>query len=110
MQEYFKSGDKGPTLRAKFNQMWDAFREAIANAAGPRGWSPVLAAELGTLDAPSCGLLTGQAARAPSRPSRAISACQALWPPPLRPSMCVARCANGANGANGADGAPGSQG
>lgn len=46
MQEYFKSGDKGPTLRAKFNAMWDAFQDAIANAAGPKGWSPILAAEM----------------------------------------------------------------
>ncbi len=45
MSEYFKTGDKGPVLRGKFNEMWSAFQQAIANAAGPKGWSPVLSAQ-----------------------------------------------------------------
>ncbi len=36
-EEYFKSGDKGPTVRAKFNNMWAAFQDAIANSVGPKG-------------------------------------------------------------------------
>ena len=34
---FFNTGDKGPTLRAKLNAMWDAFQDAIANAVGPPG-------------------------------------------------------------------------
>lgn len=44
-EEFFKSGDKGPVVRGKFNEMWRAFQQAIANAAGPRGWSPALGAQ-----------------------------------------------------------------
>ena len=45
-EEYFKTGDKGPTLRAKFNAMWATFQGAVANAVGVPGWSPQLAAEV----------------------------------------------------------------
>ena len=37
MPEFFKSGDKGPTLRAKLNAFWDALQDAIANSQGPKG-------------------------------------------------------------------------
>ena len=110
MQEYFKSGDKGPTLRAKFNQMWDAFQEAIANAVGPRGWSPVLAAELhagrsvlrvidwagGEGTKPT---ITGYI----GLPGIVATAAEAI-------DVRGQAGANGANGANGADGAPGLKG
>lgn len=46
MTEPFYDTMPGPERRDKLNAMWAAFEEAIANASGPKGWSPILSAEL----------------------------------------------------------------
>lgn len=45
MANIFFDGQPGPEIRAKLNELHSVFEDAVANAAGPQGWAPVLSAE-----------------------------------------------------------------